>query len=68
MDSQQILGIIKLIWPLALLQFGLQVYCVIDIVRRNRTRNLSVPIWLVIVIFGEILGSIIYLIIGRSEE
>jgi len=68
MDSSQVSSIIRLVWPLIALQIGLQIYCIIDILRRKKTKNLSIPIWIIIVLLGEIFGSILYLIIGRSEE
>lgn len=68
MDSGQIINIIKIAWPLIVIQLGLQIYAIIDIIRRKKTRNLSVPVWIIIVIFGEIIGSILYLLFGRAEE
>lgn len=68
MDSEQIINILKIAWPLIVIQFGLQIYAIIDIVRRQKTRNLSVPLWIIIVVFGEIIGSILYLLFGRAED
>lgn len=65
MDAMEI---IKLVWPIILIQLVLQIYAIVDIVRRKKVRNLSVPVWIIIIVFGEILGAIIYLIAGRSEE
>lgn len=59
---------IKLIWPMIIIQLALQVYCIYDVIKRGKTKNLSVPIWIIIIVLGEIIGSIIYLLIGRSEE
>lgn len=62
------LEIIKLAWPLILLQFAVQIYAIIDVIKRKKTKNLSVPIWIIIIVFGEIVGSLIYFLAGRSEE
>jgi len=61
-------GIIKLVWPLILIQLAVQIYALVDLFRKGKTKNLNLGIWLIIILFGEILGSIIYLLVGRSEE
>ena len=62
------LAIIKLIWPLAILQLGVQIYAIVDLAKKGRTKNLSFVIWLLIILLGEILGAILYFLIGRAEE
>lgn len=62
------LEIIKLVWPLIVLQLAVQIYALVDIVKRGKTKNLNIPIWLVIIILGEIIGSLIYFLIGRADE
>lgn len=62
------LSIIKLVWPLIILQLAVQIYAVIDLAKRGRTRNLSFAVWLVIILLGEILGAILYFLVGRKEE
>lgn len=68
MTPDQTIQILKYAWPLIVLQIGLQIYAIVDLVRKNKTKNLSVPIWVVIIVLGEIIGSILYFLIGRSEE
>jgi len=62
------LEIIKIALPVIVLQLIIQIYAIIDVARKKKTRNLSVPIWLVIIILGELVGAIVYFIIGRAEE
>jgi hypothetical protein len=64
------LEIIKLIWPIMVLQLAVQVYAIYDLakLKKGKTKNLSLIVWLIIIIFGEILGSVIYFLVGRSEE
>lgn len=68
MDNTDILGILKLVWPLIVIQLGLQLYAIFDLLKRGKTRNLNLGVWLVIILLGEIVGALIYLIVGRSEE
>jgi DMSO reductase anchor subunit len=62
------LELIKLIWPMLVIQLALQIFAVVDVFRKKKTRNLSVPVWVIIILLGEILGPIIYFLAGRSEE
>jgi uncharacterized membrane protein len=60
--------LIKTIWPLVVIQLALQVYAIIDLIKKKKVKNLSVPIWILIIIFGEIIGACLYLLLGRTEE
>jgi hypothetical protein len=61
--------IIKIIWPVVLIQLAFQIYALIDLfkTKKSKTKNLSAPIWAVIIILGEMVGPAVYLIVGRSE-
>ena len=63
-----ILELIKLIWPLILIQLAVQIYAIVDLFKRGKTKNLNLGVWLVIILLGEILGALVYLLAGRSEE
>ena len=52
--------------PIILLQLGLMVFALWDLVRRERTRGPK-WLWAVVIILGEILGPIVYLLVGREE-
>lgn len=58
---------LPLIIPLVILQLGLMIFCLVDLVRREHTRGPK-WIWALVVIFGELIGPIIYLLFGRVEE
>jgi hypothetical protein len=53
--------------PLVLLQLGLMVYCLIDLSRRERTRGPKL-LWVFLIVLGELIGPVVYLIIGRIED
>lgn len=65
MDIAQML---RLIWPLIIIQLAVQIYALVDLFKRGKTKNLNLGVWLIVILFGEILGAIIYLLVGRSEE
>ena len=57
---------LPLLIPLALLQLGLQIFSLVDLVRRERTKGPK-WLWAIVIIFGELIGSIVYLLFGREE-
>jgi hypothetical protein len=63
---QQILKILPLLIPILLLQLGLMIYCLVDVGKRQVTRGPK-WMWILIIILGELLGPILYLLIGRQE-
>ena len=61
-------SLLKVIWPLVVLQLSIQLYSLYDLFKKKSTKNLSVIIWVLIIVLGQILGSVVYLIFGRSED
>jgi hypothetical protein len=70
MNSLQMSDVMKVIWPLIIIQVAFQVYAIYDLfsTKSGRTRNLSPAIWGVILLLGGLLGSAAYFLVGRSEE
>lgn len=66
----EIMDILKLIWPIIVVQLGFQIYAIIDLfkIKNKRVKNLTPLTWGLIIVFGEILGAAAYFIFGRSEE
>jgi hypothetical protein len=58
---------LPLLLPMILLELGLMIFAIVDIARKRKTKNLSPLIWIIIILFVNTLGSIIYLIFGRAE-
>jgi lipopolysaccharide export LptBFGC system permease protein LptF len=57
----------NLILPLLVLQFILMIVALIDVIRNKRTNGPYI-MWIIIIIFGSLLGSIIYFVIGRKND
>jgi hypothetical protein len=59
--------ILPFLIPIVLLQLGLMIYCLLDLSRREKTRG---PrwMWALIIVFGELIGPVVYLVLGRIEE
>jgi hypothetical protein len=63
-DPQMLLLII----PLVLVQLVLIVICLVDLTRREKVRALPKWAWGIIICLGELIGPIVYLLVGRVEE
>jgi hypothetical protein len=52
---------------LLVVQLSLQVFAIVDVVKRT-AQQLTLPkwVWVAIIVLGEILGPIIYLVAGRK--
>ncbi len=61
-----IMQLLPLLVPIILIQLALMVYCLVDLARRERTLGPK-WLWALIVIFGELLGPVVYLVVGRKE-
>jgi len=68
MDLNEARDIILAFWPLLVLQVGLAIWALVDLIRRKEVKSLSKPIWAVIIILVNFIGPIVYFIIGRGEE
>ena len=62
------LEILKILWPILVFQFLLFLWAIIDLIKRKQTKALPKWAWVLIVIFVNFFGPIIYLIFGRGEE
>ena len=60
--------IIPFIIPLILLQLGLQVYCIINLVRRHRVRFNNKLIWGIIILGFQLIGVVVYLVFRGDDE
>jgi hypothetical protein len=65
MDNVQ--QFIPLIIPLVLIQLVLMVTALLDLRKRDKTRGPK-WMWILIIIFGELIGPIVYFTVGRLDE
>jgi hypothetical protein len=54
--------------PVVILELGLLISALIHLLRHKHTRNLSVGIWAVIIVVVNIIGPVLYFLIGREED
>jgi len=66
-DLVNIGEMLPFIIPLAVIELGLMIFALVDLIRRDVVKGgRKLPWGIVIVIFG-IIGPIVYLLIGREE-
>lgn len=61
--SQPVIVVLLL---LAAVQIGLTIYSLADLVRRDRVAEAPKLVWGVVILLGNIPGSVLYLVIGRN--
>jgi hypothetical protein len=52
--------------PVILLQLALMIFALLDLIRREKTRGPK-WLWAIVIVVGELLGPILYLLVGREE-
>lgn len=63
---ENIRSLIPFLIPIVLLQLGLMVFALVDLARRERTKGPK-WVWALVVIFVNLIGPIVYLVVGREE-
>lgn len=53
--------------PIVLIQLGLMVAALLDLLRRERTRGPK-WVWLLVIVLVNLIGPIVYFVVGRQEE
>ena len=61
--------LILVLAALILIQLGLMIYALLDLRQRGGARPpLPTWAWVLIIVLGELLGPVLYFILGRKEE
>jgi hypothetical protein len=66
-DLQELTRYIPLLIPVVILQLALMVIALWDLIKREQTRGPKI-LWVLVILFFNFIGPIIYLIVGRSDE
>jgi len=65
-EAKTIMDYLPFLIPVLLLQLGLAIFCLVDLARREKTKGPK-WMWAIIIIFGQLAGPLVYLLIGREE-
>jgi hypothetical protein len=67
MNLSDIQEYIPLLIPLVLIQMGLMIAALVDLLRRERTRGPKWA-WALVILFVNMIGPIVYFVAGRQDE
>ena len=54
--------------PLVIAELALAISALVHVLKHPHYRFGNKPIWIVIVLFSQIIGPVVYFLIGRGEE
>lgn len=63
----QLLKLLPLLIPLFLIQLGLMIAALVDLIKREKTKGPK-WMWIIIVVFVNMIGPIVYFVVGREDE
>ncbi len=68
-DNTQLLrDILPFLIPVALLELGLMIFALVDLVKRKRVTGGNKVVWVLLVVLVQIVGPVVYLLVGRKED
>ena len=67
-SSTSVWSILPFLTPLILLEVGLLVFALVDLIKRKKVRGDNKILWAILIVFIEIIGPCLYLLLGRKEE
>ncbi len=67
MSIQEVLDLLKVIWPVIALNYIVVIWALVDLVRRESVKYMPKLAWGIIVVFVNLVGPISYLVFGRGE-
>ena len=59
---------LPLLIPLLIIQLTLLIIAIVDLVKRERVTGDNKIVWALVIIFINMIGPIIYLLVGRKEK
>ncbi len=66
-DLDFIISLLPFLIPLAILEWGLMVWALIDVAKRKYVKGNKVA-WILIIVLIGIIGPIVYFLLGRRDE
>jgi hypothetical protein len=56
-----------LVIPLVIIELGLLIWALLDVIRREHVTGGNKVVWILIIVLVNIIGPIVYFIFGRKE-
>lgn len=64
----EIFELLPFLIPLIVIELGLLIFALVDLVKREHVRGGNKIVWVLVIVFINFFGPIIYLIFGRQEK
>ncbi len=62
----QLRELLPLLIPILIIQIGLMIFALVDLIRREKTKGPK-WVWVLVIIFINFIGPIVYFVVGRDE-
>jgi hypothetical protein len=66
-ELESLVRLLPLLIPLFLIEIGLMIVALMDVVRRERVRGGNKVVWILVIVLISMIGPIVYLLFGREE-
>jgi hypothetical protein len=66
-DLSSVVSMLPWLVPLFLVEIGLMVVALLDVVKRERVRGGNKVVWIIVIVAAGVIGPIVYLLFGREE-
>ena len=63
----QLMKLLPLLIPLFLIQLGLMIAALVDLIKREKSKGPK-WMWVIIIVFVNMIGPIVYFVVGREDE
>ncbi len=66
-EAASVVSMLPWLVPLFLVELGLMVIALLDVVKRERVRGGNKVVWIVVIVAAGVIGPLVYLLFGREE-
>lgn len=68
-DASELVKYLPLLIPVVLIQLGLMVFALVDLLKRpEESLNGSKVLWLLVIVLVNMIGPILYFVLARKDE
>jgi len=67
MGLEQFRSLLPLLIPIIVIQYGLVIVALLDLVKRERFKLAPKWAWVLIIVFVNFIGPVLYFVLGRDE-
>ena len=65
---EQILNLLPLLIPIVTIQLGLMIAALVHLLKRKAVKRGSVALWVILIILLNLIGPVLYFLIGREDS